>query len=245
MTRAWLVPLLFLHTLLLHGQEDPPGGPVIRFGPSLSMDHVDREVERSASAGSGAAELYRRDGYRSARVGYSAGMDLVLPVGARLALLAGLRYSDMGFRSRAHTVEPVPGTVEADTLLTSFTHGYHFQYLQLPLLARFHLGQRRLRPVISAGLTPAYLLGVYRVIYAEIPEGRNERERAEHLFPFNRLNLFATAGIGLVHHSTSRIHTRVELLAHRGLLPVTDGPDAGRVWGAGILFGVLYSLRGT
>jgi hypothetical protein len=81
------------------------------------------------------------------------------------------------------------------------------------------------------------------VIYDEIPDGRNETQRAEGLFSFNRFNLFPTASLGLLHQTTDRIWTRLEFAGSYGTLPVTDPPAEGRLWNAGILMGVFYSFR--
>ncbi len=230
----------------LWGQDLPPE-PIdkVRYGLSFSFDQTDRNVVRTAGSGTH-DQLYRTDGYSSMRIGFAAGLDVRVPISTRAALFTGLRYADRGFRSRAYAssyIHDSLGVVEGTPV--EITHGYHFQYLQVPFMFQYQFGLRRLRPTIAAGIELGYLLGVYRVNYDEIPEGNNQKERVEDIFNFQQLDLSPVLSIGLTHQTTDRIWLRLELLGRYGVLPVTRPPERGYLYNASILFGVLYSFTTT
>jgi hypothetical protein len=231
------------------GQVEPPPPDVlvpvqrdqIRIGLSFSLDHTDREVTGRDGAPEAYLALYDARGFRSSRIGYTAGIDVRVPLGPKLALMTGARYADRGFRSRADAAGPGPEALPDTALITEVTHGHHFQYLDIPLLIRLEAGVTRLRPVITAGVHAGFLMGAYRVVYDEIPDVRHDGRRMEDDYELARFNLFPVLGVGLIHQTTDRIWTRLELNGAYGVLPVTSSP-AGRLWNAGILMGVFYAF---
>ncbi len=243
--RSLLVILLSSVSWLVVAQE--PLSPEERFrtdpvrvGLSFSFDLTDRELG-SENGDRIANTILDPGSAHSSRVGFSAGLDLMIPLDDRLSLMTGARYVDMGFRSRA----------VVDTLLVEETiledrevfQAYHFQYLKLPLALHLQLGTGSFRTTFMAGVHVGYLAGVYRVYYDEQPEGRNPTERLDGLHNFDHLNLFPMAEVGLLHRTTSRIWTHAGINGRYGVLPVTDRPVSTALWSAGITLGVFYSFR--
>jgi hypothetical protein len=202
-------------------EEQEPLGK-FDFGFSVSPDYCYRLLKAETS------DTWMKNMYDTseiARVGYTAGVQLVYHHNEKLFFSTGLFFSDRGERTRKYLIPAVNNYIN------------HYYYLSIPLRANYYLIQKKIKLFLSAGVSADVYLKSFSVIeFGDAGETKTLGLSSE----ISRLNLMVNAGFGIDCPITDRWYFKLQPDYRMSITPVSDSPIKKYFISAGVNMGFFY-----
>jgi hypothetical protein len=168
------------------------------------------------------------------RPSFTAGLSVLYRLSASWGLESGLQYSNKGEQDKE--TEFIYGTLATSG---KFWHEYH--YVEVPLLANFTPGSRRLRFIATAGLVPQFYLGANTHAYLEYTDGSNQHRNIEQNLDATPLTVAAAIGAGIDWQVSRHFSLRVLPTFRHDLVPqLVERRFKQYLWSAGLNTEVFF-----
>jgi opacity protein-like surface antigen len=208
----------------------------IQIGVNFSPDYCYRTLSGNNNG--------MRDEIEEARFGYTGGLVINFNLNKVFGIESGIQYSDKGFRTKKRDlhIDLIDGSYEwwqRDV--------YHFYYIEVPLKARFVIGEQKVRFLLVAGLSPGFLVRATTTTQYSYGRTRTLPNDAEN---YNRLNLFSTVGIGIDYKITPKSNIRIAPTYRYGLLNTSKSreesgfiSESENLWSVGVNLSYLIGIK--
>jgi hypothetical protein len=214
---------LFMLCLQLRSQTEvvePKGRFDIGF--SASPDYSYRILKAET------ADKWMKNTYDTAeiaRVGFTAGLQVVFHASEKLFFTSGVLFSDRGEKTKKYLTPPVNNYIN------------HYYYLSIPLRANYYLIQKKIKLFLSAGVSADVYLKSFSVIeFGSAGETRSLGLSSE----ISRLNLMVNAGFGIDCPITDRWYFKFQPDYRMSITPVSDSPIKKYFYSFGLNMGFFY-----
>jgi hypothetical protein len=239
--------LLILLTLSLQtfGQDTTTTRHKLFIGLNLSPDHCGRLItqnDKSISNATWSRDKALEDSIIRPKFGYTAGISFDYQINNWLSVETGLQFSNKGFKTIPiltiyNSSNPFGGFTEATNIIS-------YEYLDIPLKAKFYFLKNRFQLLASIGATFNYLL---RVTVKTIPTEETETNKTETNvddYPYNKINISPTISFGAKYNLNDKLNLQLVPTFSYGLLKLNDKDyKVDHLWslGANVIF--YYRLK--
>lgn len=246
MKRLILFPLV-LSAFCARAQERTEAAPAPEFrrlqlGINLSPDITFRTLRNDDGAPLYDALMEQRNDTEIPQFGYTAGLNLCYNITRSLAVETGLHHAKRGYRTKALDVIAFDPLSQNDPFIpNSIRYIAHWYYMDIPLRVDLALGKKKLRVLLSAGVTTNILLSATQTNVLEFAD-RTERATDTSVFDHNAFNISPTLSVGLDYRIAERLNLRAEPTFRYGAMRIIDTPITGFLYSGGLNIGVYYGL---
>lgn len=234
-----LMLLLTFLTATTFGQKSKQGNK-ISIGYSFSPDYSFRTLKNGDGNSSTILVIKNRDNIEKAKFGYSTGLSVTFHFSGLLGFETGLQYSNKGYKTKEQDLTYFPPN---PSLPDKETTNYSYQYIGIPLKAKFSFGKNKVRFISSAGFMTNYLINVKQSTNYKYSDGKTEKQNQSSTSGFNKIDISPMVSIGFDYKLTDKIHLSAEPAFRFGLSKTTDAPVKEKLWNAGFVFGISYDLK--
>lgn len=214
---------------------------LVQVGLSFSPDYSYRVIALQENEPNSKRLRDWRDDRESAVFGYTTGLSCQLNLFERFGIAAGIQYSQKGYQSEWREVSPL----EPDPAIPLKVEQYHkFEYIEVPVTARYRLLLGRLHFVTSLGASLGVLVSsssTMEITYAD-GEASTSNTESTNTEAVRTINLAPIASLGAEYEISNHIELRMEPTFRYSITGLTDAPLADRLWSAGINVGLWFSL---
>ena len=135
-----------------------------------------------------------------------------------------------------------PTQVPDPALPKRFRSRYNFSYIDLPLIAHFKFGKKKLSFIASAGVVTNFLLYEKLISIKDFGGGNVKKERGFSNFIYNPLNISPMISVGCDLKLGKKVDLKLEPVFRYGILQIIDAPVTGHLWNAGLNIGCYIGL---
>ncbi len=226
----------------VHAQKNevPKNIKAVYAGMHFSPDYSFRTLKNTSDASINDLIMGMRNDIEIARFGYTTGLNLLFHCSKYVGFETGIQYSNKGYGSKYREIIfqiPEPG------LPVKFKSTYSYQYVGIPLKARFVFGDNKARLLSSVGFITNWLLQVKQSTVLAYADGRTESRKQSSREDFNRLDLSPIVSVGIDYRVSDKLYLSVEPTFRYGLLKTAESTIAEHLWSAGVQFGIYQKLR--
>lgn len=169
------------------------------------------------------------DSLETGAVRLSWGMMTGKKISQRTSVVAGVVFSDRGFRI---DTLPVPGWKGMEM---------HYQYLEIPLMWKMNwFREKKCTPYISFGMFGGWLIR-QKVMYEA--QGKNEAGRMEDAYALQKANFGLSAALGVNGSLHGGYGYMVDVGWRQSLLSLSNSPFRRYLFGTGITIGIYKELN--
>lgn len=212
----------------------------ISIGYSFSPDYSFRTLKNGDGNSSTDLVIKSRNNIEKAKFGYTTGFNVIFYFSNLLGFETGIQYSNKGYKTKEQDLTyfpPNPG------LPNKATTNYSYQYIGIPLKAKFAFGKGKTRFISSAGFITNFLISVKQSTNYKYSDGKTEKKDQSSTSGFNKIDISPMISIGVDCKLTDKIHLSAEPAFRFGLSKTKDAPVKEKLWNAGLVFGISYDLK--
>lgn len=232
--------LLLITTLVSFTLQGQKTKSHILVGYNFSSDYNFRTLKNSDGSSSAGQVIKSRNDNETARFGYTTGLNVSFDLSKRIALETGIQYSNKGYQTKGR-----------NTFLQIYDPGdpvkigwvYAYQYIGIPLKAKFSFGKGDLRFVTGIGFTTSLLLSSKQISTLEYVDGSTEKRRSSSTSGFNKIDVSPMVSAGVDYKLNNKMHLLAEPTFRYGIIKTKDAPVTEHLWNAGLNVGFYYSLK--
>ena len=234
-----LTLLLTFLSAITFGQKSKQANK-ISIGYSFSPDYNFRTLKNGDGNSSTDLVIKSRDDIEKAKFGYTTGLNVTFHFSDLLGFETGVQYSNKGYKTKEQDLTYFPLN---PSLPNKATTNYSYQYIGIPLKAKFTFGKSKARFISSAGFMTNFLLNVKQSTNYKYPDGKTEKKNQSSTSGFNKIDISPMVSIGVDYKLTGKIHLLAEPTFRLGLKKTKDAPVKEKLWNAGVAFGISYDLK--
>jgi opacity protein-like surface antigen len=212
----------------------------ILIGYNFSADYNYRTLKNSDGSSSATLVINSRNDEETARFGYTTGLNVCFNLSKPIAFETGIQYSNKDYQRKGQYIAFTPFD-PTDPVKVSWVFAY--QYIGIPLKAKFSFGKGRLRFVTGIGFTTSILLNYMQTATYEYADGSTEKRRSSSTAGFNKIDLSPMISVGADYKLNNKVHVFAEPTFRYGLIRVKDAPVTEKLWNAGLNVGVYYAIK--
>jgi len=231
--------LMTLMSLTAFGQNSKQANK-ITIGYSFSPDYSFRTLKNGDGNSSTALVINSRDNIEKAKLGYTTGYNVTFHFSDLLGFETGVQYSNKGYKTEEQDLIYFPPSPSSPNKATTT---YSYQYIGIPLKAKFAFGKNKVRFISSAGFMTNFLVNVKQSINLKYSDGKTEKKNQSSTSGFNKIEISPIVSIGVDYKLTDKIHFSAEPTFRFGLSKTKDAPVKENLWNAGLALGISYSLK--
>ena len=234
-----LILILTFMSLSVSAQK-PKQSNKLKIGFSFSPDYSFRTLKNGDGSSSTDLVIKIRNDIEKAKFGYTTGFSVTYNFSNLIGFETGVLYSNKGYKTiEQHLIyfPPSPGSPDRATTI------YSYQYIGIPLKAKFAFGKNKARFITSAGLITNFLINVKQSINFKYSDGRTEKKNQSSTSGFNKVDISPMVSIGVDYKITDKIHLSAEPTFRFGLIKTKDAPVKENLWSAGLVLGFFYALN--
>lgn len=212
----------------------------ILIGFNFSPDYSYRTLKNRAGAPSNDLVIKNRNDIEVAKFGYATGINICFNFSQLIGFEAGLQFSNKGYQTQTLEIfffAPEPNLPTK----VKFVHSY--QYIGIPLKAKFSLTKGKLGVFSSVGFTTNFLLNVKSKAIIEYSNGKTEKNSQSLKNDFNKVDISPLIGIGIDYRLNRKMHLLAEPTFRYGLIKTIDAPISEKLWSAGLNIGFYYAVK--
>ncbi|MGB1206999.1 MAG: porin family protein [Chitinophagales bacterium] len=235
-TKMTLILLAFFATINANAQQvstEPIVSAFNKFqiGVNFSTDYNYRTLKATDAVSNFVKE--ERNLTEFPKISYTTGLNICFNFTNNIGVETGLQYSNKGYKNRAALFfeEDLLSSIVNPPLKYKLT--YNFHYLDVPLMANFSFGKRKVRFISSVGLTTNFLI---KQKSKSVLEGENAVFTTSNAF--NKVNFSPTISFGIDYKINEMFNLRVQPTFRYGMAKIKDAPVTAYLWNAGINVGV-------
>lgn len=235
-----LLPLLLIFlTTTTFGQKSRQENK-ISIGYIFSPDYSFRTIKNGDGNSTTDLVIKIKDEIEEAKFGFTTGFYVIFHMSGVVGLETGILYSNKGYKTKEQDLLNIPID---PSLPNKASLNYSYQYMGIPLKARFTFGKDKIRFTTSAGLMTNFLTGAKETAYYKYADGKTKKKNQYSTSGYNKIEVSPMAGIGLDFLLTDKLHFTTGPTFRYGLSKVQNKPVQEKLWSTGLVFGIIYDLK--
>lgn len=183
--------------------------------------------------------INQRDNFEKYKVSYNLGASLLIPTGEKFSLETGLRFTDKGYSiSEMFFFWPQPDP----NLAISGRANINLLFLDVPMLVRFTLGDKKVRFITRIGATANLLLSETERQIFTFQNGSQDISTRNGSGDYKTFNISPTVSFGLEYEFSNQFHLQ---LAPEGMITILNATNRNikeRLWNVGMNIGLYYKI---
>ncbi len=219
--------------------QEPMHLQKILIGYNFSPDYSFRSHKNSDGKSSTDLVIQNRKAIEIAKFGYTTGLNICFNFSQVVAFETGIQFSNKGYKTKKQDLIFIPPN-PASPSKVKFTYAY--QYIGIPLKAKFSFGKSKMRFLTSIGFMTNFLLNVKQTANYEYNNGSTEKKTQSLTSGFNKIDISPMMSIGVDYKLNNKIHLIAEPTFRYGVIKIKDAPVAEKLWNAGLSIGCYYAL---
>jgi hypothetical protein len=228
-----------LASLTALGQNTNPTQKIL-IGFNFSPDYSSRTLKNNDGSPSSDLVINSRNDIEVAKFGYTTGLNVCFNFSQLVGFETGIQFSNKGFKTKSQDLTYFPPNPNLPTKSKSI---YAYQYIGIPLKAKFSFGKSKVRFVSSVGFLTNFLLNVKQTTNYEYANGKTEKKSQSSKSGFNKVDFSPMVSVGVDYKLTNKIHLLAEPTFRYGGVKTKDAPVTENLWSAGLNVGFYYALK--
>ena len=159
----------------------------ISIGYSFSPDYSFRTLKNGDGNSSTDLVIKNRNDIEKAKFGYTTGVNVTFSFSEFLGFETGVQYSNKGYKTMEQDLTYIPPNPD---LPNKATFTYSYQYIGIPLKAKFVSGKNKTRFFSTAGFMTNFLLNVKQSVVYKYSDGKTEKEKAHRLSFLQNMEIY-------------------------------------------------------
>ena len=234
-----LILITTLATLTVKGQDKNPPQKIL-IGFNFSPDYSSRTLKNNDGSPSSDLVIQSRNDNEVAKFGFTTGLNVCFNFSQLVGLETGIQFSNKGYKTKNQDLTYFPPN---PSLPTKAKTNYAYQYIGIPLKARFSFGKSKVRFVSSIGLMTNILLNVKQTANYEYSNGKTEKKSQSSKSGFNKVDISPMLSVGVDYKLNNKIHLFAEPTFRYGVIKTKDTPVTEHLWNVGLNVGFYYALK--
>jgi len=235
-----LICLFLIVFLSLHSTAQKTTESKILIGYNFSSDYNFRILKNSDGIASSEVVIKSRNDIEVAKFGYTTGLNVSFNVSQCLAFETGIQFSNNGYQTKN---QELSYQIPDDQAPSKAKFIYSYQYLGIPLKAKFSFGKSKVRFISGVGFITNFLVNEKQKIKYEYLSGREETKVESINSDLNNINIVPVISVGIDYTICSKIHLIAEPTFRYSLLKLKSAPITENLWNAGLNIGVYCGLK--
>ncbi|MES2776396.1 MAG: outer membrane beta-barrel protein [Bacteroidota bacterium] len=234
-----LILIITLASLVVHGQGTNPIKKVL-LGFNFSPDYSFRTLKNNDGSPSSDIVIKSRNDIEMSKFGYTTGVNVIFNFTHLIGLETGIQYSNKGYKTKNQDLvyfPPDPG------LPTQVNMTYAYNYIGIPMKAKFTLGKNKFHFLASTGFMTNFLLNVKQTSSKKYSDGKTEKKTESSSSGFNKVEIAPMMSVGVGYTISNKIYLIAEPTYRFGVLKIRDTPVAEKLWNVGLNIGIYYGLK--
>ncbi len=212
----------------------------IAIGFSFSPDYSFRTLKNSGGDGSTDLVIKIRNDIEKAKFGYSTGLNVTFHFSNLLGFETGILYSNKGYKTKEQQLTYFPPNPSLPDKSSTI---YSYQYIGIPLKAKFYFGKNKTRFTTSAGFITNFLINVKQSINLKYPNGSTEKKNQSSTSGFNKVDISPMVSIGVDYKITDKFYLSAEPTFRFGLIKTVNATVKENLWSAGLVLSFFITLN--
>lgn len=212
----------------------------ISIGFTLSPDYSFRTIKSNDDNSTTRQTIKDRNDREIAKFGYSTGLNITFHFSNHIGLETGVQYANKGYKTKEMDLifeQPDPSPPKKATIV------YSYQYLGIPIIARFTFGKSKIRFTSGAGIMTNFLINTKNTAHYKYANGKTEKKSETYAADFKKVNFSPLLSLGVDYKISDKIHVSAEPTFKFGQILTEAPPIKENLWSAGLVFGVSYYLK--
>jgi len=226
-------------SLTVQGQ-DKNSSQKILIGFNFSPDYSYRTLKNNDGSFSSDLVINSRNDVEVAKFGYTTGLNVCFNFTQLVGFKTGIQFSNKGYKTKNQDLTYIPPNPSSPTKAQI---NYAYQYIGIPLEAKFSFGRSKVRFVSSIGFITNFLLNVKQTNNYEYSNGKTEKKSQSSKSAFNNVDISPIISVGIDYKLNNKIHLFAEPTFRYGVIKTKDAPVTEHLWNAGLNFGFYYPLK--
>lgn len=238
MKRLFVFITTFISLSVL-GQDKNPTQKIL-IGFNFSPDYGSRTLKNNDGSSSSNLVIKSRNDIEVAKFGFTTGLNVCFNLSQLVGLETGIQFSNKGFKTKNQDLVYFPPN---PSLPTKAKTNYTYEYIGIPLKAKFSFGKDKIQFLSSIGFMTNFLLNVKQTNIYEYSNGKTEKKKQTSASGFKKVDISPMVSVGIVYKLNNKIHLLAEPTFRYGVLKTKEAPVTENLWSAGLNFGFYYALK--
>lgn len=229
---------LALSSSVVQGQMKKSGQKFL-LGFNFSTDYNFRTLKKKDNSSNTDLVLIKRNELEIAKFGFTSGINIYIDLLNQMGFETGLQYSNRGYKTKNQELVYFPPDPASPS---EGQFNYAYQYVGIPVRARFSLGRNKLRFISSIGFITNFLLDVKNIAKYKYADGRTI-SKTESISGFKKIDISLVNSIGIDYKLNDNFHLTAEPTFRYGLIKTKDAAIRENLWNAGLNIGFYYGVK--
>ncbi len=203
------ISITLFSSLLVQGQEIKSTKKInkILIGYNFSPEYDFRTLKNNDGSSSSDIVIKSRNNIEIPKFGFTTGLNIWINFTNLVGLETGIQYSNKGYKTKTLDLIYEPSNPSSPTKAKIV---YSYQYIGIPLKAKFTVGKSKTRFLSSIGFMTNFLLNVKQTINFEYADGKTEEKKQSTTSGFKKVDISHMISVGIDYKLTDKIHLIAE-----------------------------------
>ena len=245
-TTVFLVSLAFF---LSHAQETEPKDSKLHFGLYFSPDNCFRKLTSDSSESNRMMKKWR-DVHEKPRIGYSAGLSMLINLNERIDMESAVLFSEKGEKINSMVLylgensDPRLDGLYDTFQLSAVGFDYKYHYVEVPVKINYTFIDDVLKIFVSIGFSTGFFLNHKVTAYQYFSADRVDKTTSKNTYyDFNPLNFSVLLGMGLYYKINKVLSLKIEPVYKMAINSMFDSPIKSYPYSYGLGMGLYYSFN--
>jgi len=234
-----LILVITIVSLTVQGQDKKPAQKIL-IGFNFSPDYSSRTLKNNDGSPSSDLVINSRKDIEVAKFGYTTGLNVCFNFSQLLGFETGIQFSNKGYKTKSQDLIYFPPSPSSPTKAKTT---YSYQYIGIPLKAKFSFGKSKVRFLSCIGFMTNLLLNVKQTNNFEYSNGKTEKKTQSSTSGFKKVDISPMISVGVDYKLNNKIHLLAEPTFRYGVVKTKDAPVTENLWNAGLNVGFYYALK--
>jgi hypothetical protein len=224
----------------LHSQAQQTKKDKILIGYNFSSDYNYRTLKNNDGKASNDGIIWSRNEFEIFKFGYSTGLNLCFNASKNWAFETGIQYSNNGYKTKSLDLS---FEIPDDASPSKVKFIYSYQYLGIPIKAKYFFGKKNIRFVSGVGVLTNFLVNAKTKIKSSYLSGREENKTELTKSNFKKINILPLISFGVDYKMCRNIHLMAEPTFRYSLINTKSAPITENLWNMGVNIGIYYDIK--
>ena len=238
MKQVLILTITFLSLTVL-GQDTKPLQKIL-IGFNFSPDYAYRVLKNGDGSSSTDLVIKTRNDIEIAKFGYTTGLNACFNFSKRVGFETGIQFSNKGYKNIIRNLVYFPPN---SSLPINSKTVYAYQYIGIPIKAKFSFGKSKVRVVSGVGFITNFLVNFRQVITYKYADGKTEKRSQSSKDGFKSVDISPLISLGIQYKLNDKMHLLTEPTFRYGLIKTKDAPVTENLWNAGLNIVFYYGLK--
>lgn len=212
----------------------------IFIGYNFSPDYNFRTLKKVNGISIDEIILQERNNNEVAKFGFTTGVNICIYLSQTIQLETGVQFSNKGYKTHKLDLYYIP---ENPSLPDKVKIIYSYQYIGIPLKARFSFEKNKVCFTSRIGFSANFLLGAKHSATYKYSDGKSEKKTETSNNDFRKLDISPEISIGIGYKLTNKIHLFAEPAFRYGILKTNKTTIKENLWNVGLNTGIYYVIK--